>query len=219
MTGQPTISAYTWVPDFARGLVRDLRVRWALEEAGKSYAVRKLDPRVERPADYFLEQPFGQVPAYNDNDVHLFESGAIVLHVGADSTTLLPADAGERARATAWVFAALNSLEPYVQQLATIDLFSAGEDWAKARRPEVVKTIQGRLRRIADHLGDKEWLEGSFTAGDLMMVTVLRILRDTGLVEEQPTLAAYQARGEARPAFQRALAAQFADFEPEPAAA
>lgn len=219
MTGQPTISAYTWVPDFARGLVRDLRVRWALEEAGKSYAVRKLDPRVERPADYFLEQPFGQVPAYNDNDVHLFESGAIVLHVGADSTTLLPADAGERARATAWVFAALNSLEPYVQQLATIDLFSAGEDWAKARRPEVVKTIQGRLRRIADHLGDKEWLEGSFTAGDLMMVTVLRILRGTGLVEEQPTLAAYQARGEARPAFQRALAAQFADFEPEPAAA
>lgn len=219
MTGQPTISAYIWVPDFARGLVRDLRVRWALEEAGKSYAVRKLDPRVERPADYFLEQPFGQVPAYNDNDVHLFESGAIVLHVGADSTTLLPADAGERARATAWVFAALNSLEPYVQQLATIDLFSAGEDWAKARRPEVVKTIQGRLRRIADHLGDKEWLEGSFTAGDLMMVTVLRILRGTGLVEEQPTLAAYQARGEARPAFQRALAAQFADFEPEPAAA
>jgi len=219
MTGQPTISAFSWVPDFARGLVRDLRVRWALEEAGRGYRVRKLDPRTERPADYFAEQPFGQVPTYNDNDVQLFESGAIVLHIGASSETLLPADPGERARATAWVFAALNSLEPHIQQLAAIDLFDPEAEWAKARRPEVVKMIEGRLQRVADHLGDKEWLEGRFTVGDLMMVTVLRILRGTGLVEKQPTLAAYQARGEARPAFQRALAAQFADFEPEPAAA
>jgi glutathione S-transferase len=220
MTGQPTISAFCWVPDFARGLVRDLRVRWALEEAGKGYDVRKLDPRVDRPADYFTEQPFGQVPSYNDNDVHLFESGAIVLHIGTTSDALLPVDPNARARAQAWVFAALNSIEPYVQQLATIDLFNAEDDWAKARRPEVVKMIQGRLQRLADHLGDKDWLEGSFTAGDLMMITVLRILRGTGLVEGFPTLAAYQARGEARPAFQRALAAQFDDFEEsQPAAA
>ena len=220
MTSQPTISAFTWVPDFARGLVRDLRVRWALEEAGTGYAVRKLDPRVERPADYFTEQPFGQVPSYNDKEVRLFESGAIILHVGQTNETLLPADANERARATAWVFAALNSIEPYVQQLATIDLFDPDADWAKARRPEVVRMIQGRLQRLADHLGTRDWLEERFTAGDLMMVTVLRILRGTGLVEEQPTLAAYQARGEARPAFQRALAAQLDDFEePQPAAA
>lgn len=220
MNGQPTISAFCWVPDFARGLVRDLRARWALEEAGKGYAVRKLDPRGERPTDYFIEQPFGQVPSYRDEHVSLFESGAIVLHIGQSSEALLPTDPGERARATAWVIAALNSIEPYVQQLSTIDLFSAGEDWAKARRPEVVKMIEGRLQRLADHLGNREWLEERFTAGDLMMVTVLRILRGTGLVEQFPTLAAYQARGEARPAFQRALAAQLADFEePEPVAA
>ncbi len=207
------ISAFNWVPPFARGLVRDLRVRWALEEAGIPYAVRKLDPRGDRPADYFEEQPFGQVPSYSDADVSMFESGAIVLHVGAKCEALLPAEEEARARATTWVFAALNSVEPAVQQLSALDLFYKDQAWATEARPTVEDMVRKRLKRVADHLGDREWLEEGFTAGDLMMVTVLRILRNTDLVAEQPNLAAYQARGEARPAFQRALAAQFADFE------
>jgi glutathione S-transferase len=212
------VSAFNWVPPFARGLVRDLRVRWALEEAGRDYAVRTLDARAERPADYLLEQPFGQVPSYSDETVNLFESGAIVLHIGEDCEALLPRDPAARARAVAWAFAALNSVETMVQQLAAIDLFYADAGWAKERRPEIERMVRGRLSAVATHLGDKEWLEGRFTAGDLLMVTVLRNLRQTDLVAEYPNLTAYQARGEARPAFQRALDAQMADFE-EPAAA
>lgn len=212
------ISAFDWVPPFARGLVRDLRVRWALEEAGRSYAVRLLDARSERPADYFEEQPFGQVPSYADDQVQLFETGAIVLHVGETCEALLPRDPAGRARAIAWSFAALNSVEPLVQQLATIDLFHEGAGWARERRPEIVRMIEQRLDRVADQIGAKEWLEDRFTAGDLLMVTVLRILRHTDLVAGHRVLAAYQARGEARPAFQRALDAQLADFkEPAPA--
>jgi hypothetical protein len=133
------ISAFNWVPPFAQGQVRDLRPRWALEEAGIAYAVRKLDAMAERPADYYGEQPFGQVPSYRDGNVLLFESGAIVLHIGRDCETLLPADPAARARATAWLIAALNSVEPYVMQLATIDVFAAGEEWAKLRRPGVIE--------------------------------------------------------------------------------
>ena len=213
------ISAFRWVPDFARGQVRDLRVRWALEEAGIPYAVRKLDAMVERPADYFAEQPFGQVPSYRDDKVQLFESGAIVLHVGEGCEALLPRDTEGRARAVAWSFAALNSVEPIIQQLAIIDLFHADADWARERRPEVVKLIEGRLDRLVDWLEGRDWLEDRFTAGDLLMVTVLRILDHTDLVAARPTLAAYKARGIARPAFGRALAAQLADFEDSPAAA
>ena len=201
------ISAFRWVPDFARGQVRDLRVRWALEEAGIPYAVRKLDAMVERPADYFAEQPFGQVPSYRDGRVQLFESGAIVLHVGERSEALLPRDEAGRARAVAWCFAALNSVEPLIMQLAAIDLFHQGAEWARERRPEVVKLIEGRLDRLVD------WLEDRFTAGDLLMVTVLRILDHTDLVAARPALAAYKDRGTKRPAFARALAAQLADFE------
>ena len=207
------ISAFRWVPDFACGQVRDLRVRWALEEAGIPYAVRKLDALVERPADYFAEQPFGPVPTYRDESVQLFESGAIVLHVGRDCETLLPRDEADRARAVAWSFAALNSVEPLILQLVAIDIFNPGAEWAKARRPEVVKLIEGRLDRLVDWLADRDWLEGRFTAGDLLMVAVLRILDHTDLVAARPTLAAYKARGTARPAFERALAAQLADFE------
>lgn len=207
------ISAFSWVPDFARGQVRDLRVRWALEEAGRDYSVRKLDAMAERPADYFEEQPFGQVPSYRDEKVCLFESGAIVLHIGEDSPVLLPSDRAARARAVTWAFAALNSVEPIIMQLAAIDIFNPDAAWGKERRPEVVRMIEGRLARVADALGDKDWLEGSFTAGDLLMVAVLRILDHTDLVAGHPTLAAYKARGVARPAFQRALAAQLADFE------
>ena len=213
------ISAFSWVPPFARGQVRDLRVRWALEEAGIPYSVRLLDATVERPADYFAEQPFGQVPSYCDETVSLFESGAIVLHIGSRCAALLPEDEPGRARATAWCFASLNSIEPFIMQLAVIDLFSPGAAWARERRPEVVKLIEGRLDRLSDALGEREWLEGPFTAGDLLMVSVLRILDHTDLVANRPALAAYKERGTARPAFQRALAAQLADFQDNEAAA
>jgi glutathione S-transferase len=151
------ISAFSWVPPFAQGQVRDLRPRWALEEAGIAYAVRKLDASAERPADYYVEQPFGQVPSYRDDTVLLFESGAIVLHIGRDCETLLPDDPAARARATAWLIAALNSVEPYMMQLATIDVFAAGEEWAKLRRPGVIEMIEKRLSRLSDALGDKAY--------------------------------------------------------------
>ena len=213
------ISAFKWVPPFAQGHVRDLRARWALEEAGVPYAVRKLDAVVERPADYFEEQPFGQVPSYRDDTVSLFESGAIVLHVGGNREALMPADPAARARATAWLIAALNSVEPFVMQLATIDIFCAGEEWAKQRRPAVVEMIGKRLARLSAALGDKPYLDGdAFTAGDLMMTSVLRSLDGKDLLERHPNLVAYKARCQARPAFEAALAAQLADFEQREAA-
>ena len=208
------ISAFNWVPPFARGQVRDLRPRWALEEAGIPYAVRKLDAMTERPADYYQEQPFGQVPSYHDDTVSLFESGAIVLHIGRNCETLLPEDPAARARATAWLIAALNSVEPAIMQLAAIDIFAAGEEWARLRRPGVVELIDKRLSRLSDALGDKVHLDGDrFTAGDLMMTTVLRIIDGKGLLDRYANLVAYKARCQARPAFHAALAAQIADFE------
>jgi len=212
------ITAFDWVPDFARGQVRDLRVRWALEEAGLPYRVRTLDAMAQRPADYFAEQPWGQVPSYRDDEVQLFESGAIVLHIGRDCEALLPAGPAARARATAWLIAALNSIEPSLLQLMMLDLFWAREPGAKELRPKAVELVEGRLDRLADWLGDREWLEDRFTAGDLMMVTVLRILDHGDLVARRPALAAYKARGIARPAFQAALAAQLADFREKQAA-
>ena len=207
------VTAFAWVPDFAKGLVRDLRVRWALEEAGLSYCERLLDARNPRPEAYFQEQPFGQVPAYRDGTVQLFESGAIVLHVGERSEALLPRDAAGRARATAWLIAALNSVEPRVMELATIDIFHPGDEWARLRRPEAMENTRRRLAHVAAWLGDKNHLEGEFTVGDLMMTAVLRGLRHTDLVAEHANLAAYLTRGEARPAFQRALEAQIAVFD------
>ncbi len=208
------ISAFNWVPPFAQGHVRDLRPRWALEEAGIPYAVRKLDATTDRPAEYYEEQPFGQVPSYQDEVVSLFESGAIVLHIARDCATLLPRDPAARARATAWLIAALNSVEPFVMQLATIDIFAAGEDWTKQRRPQVVQMIALRLSRLAGALGDKPYLDGeAFTVGDLIMTSVLRSLEGKGLLEQHPNLIAYQKRCQARPAFKAALAAQIADFE------
>ncbi|HZF44414.1 MAG TPA: glutathione S-transferase family protein [Sphingomonadaceae bacterium] len=207
------ITAFNWVPDFAKGRVRDLRVRWALEEAGVPYAVRKLDALSDRPADYFAEQPWGQVPSYRDDEVQLFESGAIVLHIGRRYGALLPPDEAGRARATAWAIAALNSVEPYLAQLPTIDIFHRGEAWTAERRPQVLEMIGRRLDRLADWLGDKEWLEDAFTAGDLLMIDVLRIVDDTDLLQERPNLLAYMERGTARPAFRRAHDAQLSDFE------
>ena len=212
------ITAFKWVPDFAKGVVRDLRVRWALEEAGLDYRVRLLDAMTERPQDYFLEQPFGQVPVFVEGDLRMFETGAILLHIGERSEVLLPKDPIGKARATCWLIAALNSIEPMIFELINIDIFNRDEEWAKLRRPEAEKKVRDRLKRVSDWLGDKEHLEGRFTVGDLMMTTVLRNLRHTMLVAEHPNLAAYQARCEARPAFQRALAAQLADFEERQAA-
>jgi glutathione S-transferase len=206
------ITAFRWVPDFARGLVRDIRVRWALAEAGLPYRVRLLDATTQRPADYFHEQPFGQVPIFVEGDLGLFESGAIVLHIGARSEALLPADAADRARATCWLIAALNSIEPMIFELVNIDVFNAGQQWAALRRPEAEQKVRERLARLSDWLGEQDYLQDRFTAGDLIMATVLRNLRHTDLVAEHANLAAYLARCEARPAFQQALAEQLADF-------
>jgi glutathione S-transferase len=213
------VSSFRWVPPFAEGLVRDLRIRWALEEIGRPYRVKLLDAMSPRPPGYFLEQPFGQVPAFRDEQVQLFESGAILIHLGIDEDRLLPRDRNQRMRAVAWLIAALNSVEPSILELANIDIFHRGQDWTVQRRPQVVEKIEARLKLLADALGDKEWLEGRFTIGDLMMVSVLRNLRHTDLIAGQPKLAAYVARGESRPAFQQAHADQiavFAEHQPEP---
>lgn len=217
MASNVQVSVLGAVPDVAKGLVRDLRVRWALEEAGTPYSVRKFEFLGERSADYLAEQPFGQVPSYRDDEVSLFESGAIVLHIAEGCEALLPRDPQARARATSWLFAALTSVEPHVWALQLLNIFFADRPWKEDARPVIEENVRKRLRRVAEHLGDKEWLEGSFSAGDLMMVCVLRVLRRTNLVAEHANLAAYVARGEARPAFQRALAAQLADFETAPA--
>ena len=221
-TASAEITAFRWVPDFAAGLVRDLRIRWALEEIGRPYRVRLLEALNPRPADYFLEQPFGQVPAYRDDDVQLFESGAILIHLGLGDERLLPADANGRGRAIAWLVAALNSVEPAILELSAIDLFHRGQDWTRERRPQVIDKIRERLRLLADALENRDWFEGRFTIGDLMVVSVLRNLRYTGLVAEQPRLAALVQRGEARPAFRQAVSDQLAVFaahQPEEGAA
>lgn len=204
------ITAFRWVPDFAAGLVRDLRARWALEEAGLDYRVRLLDQ--QRPADYLLEQPFDQVPCFKDDEVAIFETGAIVQSIGEQSEVLLPRDPQGRFRAIQWTFAALNSVEPSITRLILIDLFHQGEEWARLGRPTAEQFARLKLKRVSDWLDGNEWLEDRFTIGDLLMVTVLRGLRHTELVAEFPNLEAYQARGEARPAFQRALADQLATF-------
>ena len=205
------ITAFAWVPPFAEGLVRDLRPRWALEEIGLPYRVQLLEG--ERSPEYYLEQPFGQVPCYREGPLKIFETGAIIQHIGEKSEKLLPRDAIARIRAIQWTYAALNSVEPAIQNLTAIDLFYKGEEWAALRRPGAEEFARLKLKRIADWLGDKEWLEDHFTIGDLMMASVLRIARHTDLVAEQANLKAYLARAEARPAFQRALADQIAVFK------
>ena len=208
-----TVTAFKWVPPFAKGLVRDLRVRWALAEAGLAYEERLIGPEEQASDAYRRLQPFGQVPAYEEDGLELFESGAIVLHVAERAPALLPADAAGRARVTTWAFAALNSIEPPIQTLAGIDLFNAEQDWAKARRPAVVESVRQRLDQLAAALNGVDYLVANrFTAADLLTTTVLRILRHTDLVAQVPRLDAYQKRCEARPAFQQALAEQLAPF-------
>ena len=207
------VSVLRAVPPFAQGLVRDLRVRWALEEAGLAYMEKVIGPEDQKSEAYRRLQPFGQVPAYEEGELVLFESGAIVHHIAQRSAALMPADPAGRARVTAWMFAAMNSIEPHIQNLTAIDLFYAQEDWAKARRPGALATVEQRLQDLAAALGDRDYLEGRFTAADLLMTTVLRFLRHTNIVAEIPALDSYRLRCEARPAFQRALAAQMAVFE------
>lgn len=209
-----TISAFRWVPDFARGQVRDLRVRWALEEAGLPYRTRLLEQGDQDKPDYRALQPFGQVPIFEEDGLNLFESGAIVLYIGERSETLLPKDPGARARATQWLVAALNSIEPFVMNVALIDLFYVKEEWAKLRRPGAVEFVRRRLSALSNVLGEASYLDGDrFTAGDLMMTTVLRILRHTDIVTSDRRLAAYIERCTTRPAFKRALDAQLGDFK------
>jgi glutathione S-transferase len=189
-------------------------VRWALEEAGAPYRTRLLDPGDQDKADYRALQPFGQVPIFEEDGFVLFESGAIVLHIGERSDALLPKDPNARARATQWLIAALNSIEPSVMQVAAIDLFYVNEEWAKLRRPGAVEFVRKRLSALSQALGDKPYLDGDrFTAGDLMMTTVLRILKHTDIVTEDGRLATYIERCTARPAFKRAIDAQIADFK------
>ncbi|HEY6514998.1 MAG TPA: glutathione S-transferase family protein [Steroidobacteraceae bacterium] len=209
-----TISAFKWVPEFAKGQVRDLRARWALEEAGLPYKTRLLQQGDQDKPEYRALQPFGQVPILEEDDLVLFESGAIVLHIGERSETLLPREAGARARAIQWLIAALNSVEPFVMNVALIDVFYANEQWAKLRRPGAVEFVQRRLAALCKSLGDKSFLDGEqFTAGDLVMSTVLRILENTDIVSRDARLAAYVERCTGRPAFKRALEAQLGDFE------
>jgi glutathione S-transferase len=208
-----TISAFRWVPDFAQGQVRDLRARWALEEAGLRYETRLLEQGDQDKPEYRALQPFGQVPILDDDGFVLFETGAIVLHIGERSETLLPKDPVARARATQWLIAALNSIEPFLMNVALIDFFYANEEWAKLRRPGALAFAQRRLTALSNALGDKPYLDGDrFTAGDLMMTTVLRILKHTDIVTSDKRLAAYMERCTARPAFKRALDAQIGDF-------
>ena len=206
------ISAFRWVPPFAQGLVRDLRVRWALEEAGLAYEARLITADDQKSESYRALQPFGQVPVFEENGLELFESGAIVMHIAERSDALLPSDPEEKARARTWMFAALNTIEPHIQNLAEIDLFHANKAWAKERRPMVAEMVRKRLGELSAHMKGREYLEDRFTAGDLMMIAVLRILRHTDLLAEQPALVAYRKRCEARPAFARALAAQMEPF-------
>ena len=208
----PIITAFERSPDRGRGLARDMRVRWALEEVGQGYDVRLLSFRhLKQPAHLALN-PFGQIPTYEEGDLALFESGAILLHVAERHRGLLPEDTNARARAIAWMFAALSTVEPPIVEFGMARILERDKPWFDLRQPLLEERVRARLGQLATRLGDADWLDGAFSAGDLLMVTVLRRLEGSGLVEEFPNLAAYVARGEARPAYQRAFAAQLAVF-------
>jgi glutathione S-transferase len=207
-----TITAFERSPDGGRGLARDTRVRWALEEVGQPYEVRLVSFAAMKQSDHLALHPFGQIPTYEADDLVLFETGAIVFHIAERHPGLLPDHANARARAVAWMFAALNTIEPPILELLTARILEGDRPWTAERRPLVVDRIRNRLRPLSTRLGDAAWLDGGFSAGDLMMVSVLRWLKAPGILDEFPNLAAYVARGEARPAFRRAFAAQLAVF-------
>jgi glutathione S-transferase len=205
-----TLTAFERSPDGGKGLARDMRVRWALEEVGQAYAVRLVSfSAMKQPAHRALH-PFGQIPTYEDGDLALFETGSIVLHIGERYAGLLPDDANARARAITWMVAALNTVEPPILELSTAKLLERDKSWFAERLPLIEARVRDRLAPLSRHLGDADWLDGSFSAGDLMMVSVLLRLRVSGILNDYPNLAAYIARGEARPAYQRAFAAQLA---------
>lgn len=205
-----TITAFERSPDGGKGLARDTRVRWALEEVGQPYVVRLVSFRAMKEPAHLALHPFGQIPTYEEGDLALFETGAIVLHIAERHGGLLPPDADARARAIAWMFAAVNTVEPPILDLATARILESDRPWAEERLPLVEGRIRTRLAQLAARLGHADWLDGAFSAADLMMVSVLLRLRASGLLDEHPSLAAYVARGEARPAYQRAFAAQLA---------
>lgn len=205
-----TITAFEKSPDGGKGLARDTRLRWALEEVGQPYAVRLVPFRALKEPAHLELHPFGQIPTYEDGDLVLFETGAIVLHLAERYPGLLPADANARARAITWIFASLNTIEPPILELVTARVLEGDRPWSKGRLPLIQDRIRNRLGQLASRLGDADWLDGAFSAGDLMMVSVLLRLRASGILDEFPRLAAYVARGEARPAYKRAFAAQLA---------
>lgn len=207
------VTAFKWVPPFAQGLVRDLRVRWALEEAGIPYEVQLVGAEDTKTKNYRKKQPFGQIPTLEDGDFGFFESGAILLYIAEKSPVLMPKDSVGAIRARTWLFAAINSVEQFVQNLATIDLFNAEKAWAIERRPEVLEMLRERLRDLNTWIDGREYLEDKFTVGDLTMATVLRILRHTDILEKEfPQLHTYLKRCEARPAFKKALEDQMKVF-------
>jgi len=205
-----TITAFERSPDGGKGLARDTRVRWALEEVGQPYEVRLVSFRAMKEPEHLALHPFGKIPTYEEGGLVLFETGAIVLHIAQRHAGLLPDDANARARAITWMFAALNTVEPPILELANARLLERDRSWSAQRMPLVEDRVRHPLGQLARRLGDADWLDGAFSAGDLMMVSVLLRLRASGLLDEYPNLAAYVARGEARPAYKRAFAAQLA---------
>ncbi|MBA2589766.1 MAG: glutathione S-transferase family protein [Alphaproteobacteria bacterium] len=210
---KPTVTAFANSPDQGRGLARDMQVRWALEEVCQPYDVRLVSFKEMKQPAHLALQPFGQIPTYEDGDLVLFESGAIVLHIAQTHDGLLPKDANARARAIAWMFDAHSTIEPPIVDLDIAEMLEDDKPWGKERLPLVEDRIRGRLKPLSVRLGDADWLDGDFSAGDLLMIGVLRRLAGSGILEEFPNLAAYVARGEARPAFQRAFEAQLTVFK------
>jgi glutathione S-transferase len=212
----PTITAFERSPDGGKGLARDTRVRWALEEVGQPYEVRLVSFADMKAPAHLALHPFGQIPTYEEGDLAVFESGAIVFHIAERHAGLLPADPDARARAITWMFAALNTVEPPILEFSSARLFERDKPWYEDRLPLVEARVRARLQPLSDRLGDADWLDGAFGAGDLMMVSVLLRLKPSGMLNDYPKLAAYVARGEARPAYQRAFAAQLAVFTSQP---
>ncbi len=208
----PTITAFESSPDRGQGLARDVRVRWALEEAGQPYEVRLVSFKAMKEPAHRALHPFGQIPTYEEGELVLFESGAIVLHIAQRHAGLLPDDANARARAVMWMFAALNTVEPPILELQSARFAEGDRPWTAERLPLIKERIRHRLGELSTRLGDADWLDGAFSAGDLMMVHTLQRLKPSGLLDDYPNLAAYVARAEARPAYRRAFAAQLAVF-------
>ena len=205
-----TITAFERSPDGGQGLARDTRVRWALEETGQAYEVRLVSFRAMKEPAHLALHPFGQIPTYQEGDLVLFETGAIVLHLAGRYAGLLPEDPNARARAITWMFAALSTVEPPILELANARILESDKPWSRERMPVVADRVRSRLSQLSARAGDDDWLDGAFSAGDLMMVSVLLRLRSSGILDEFPNLAAYVARGESRPAYKRAFAAQWA---------